>query len=267
MLSNSFFQHLRPLASIVLLEARRTRLPEIALLVALAGMGLTQFIAQIALTESDLIRFTVLAALYRLAAVFILASFVVASVQREFADQGIQLALSLPITRASFCAGKLAGFAACAVLLALLFGLMLWLSPHVGAGIPWASLGCWAASLAAELMLVAALATFCAFSLSSTTGAIAAITGFYLLSRSVGALQLIAASPVNKDNQLWQTPLDYVVDAIGLLLPRLDAFTETAWLTGTAPGAGELAIVFGQAALYVVLLAAALMFDFYRREL
>lgn len=266
-MSNSFFRHLRPLAGLVLLEARRTRMPQIAVLIALAGMGLAQFVAQIALTESDLIRITLLAALYRLAAVFMLASFVVASVQREFADQGVQLALSLPITRASFCAGKLAGFGVCAVALAILFALVLWLSPHAGPGVSWINLGCWTASLAAELILVAALATFCAFSLSSSTGAIAAVAGFYLLARSVGALQLIAASPVNKDNRLWQTPLDYVVDAIGLLLPRLDMFTSTAWLTGTAPGAGELGMVFGQAALYVVLLAAALMFDFYRREL
>jgi ABC-type transport system involved in multi-copper enzyme maturation permease subunit len=266
-LSNRFSRHLRPLAGLVVLEARRTRLPQIALLVALAGMGLAQFVAQIALTESDLIRVTLLAALYRLAAVFILASFVVASVQREFADQGVQLALSLPITRASFCAGKLAGFGACAVALAILFALMLWLSPHAGAGVPWIGLVCWTASLAAELVLVAALATFCAFSLSSTTGAIAAVAGFYLLARSIGALQLIAASPVNKDNRLWQMPLDYVADAIGLLLARLDTFTSTAWLTAAPPGYADLAVVFGQAALYVALLAAAQMFDFYRREL
>jgi ABC-type transport system involved in multi-copper enzyme maturation permease subunit len=266
-LDKPYFHQLRPLAGLVLLEARRTHLVQIAFLVALAGMGLAQFVAQTALTESDLVRVTLLAALYRLAAVLILASFVVASVQREFADQGVQLALSLPITRAGFCVGKLAGFAACATALALLFALMLMLSPHSGAGIPWNSLGCWTASLAAELVLVTALATFCAFSLSTTTGAIAAVTGFYLLARSIGALQLIAASPVIQDNRLWQTPLDYIADAIGLLLPRLDTFTCTAWLSGAPPGFADLAVVFGQAALYVALLAAALMFDFYRREL
>src|SRR6202044_1397301 len=114
-LPKPFSGHLRPLAGLVLLEARRTRLPQIALLVALAGMGLAQFVAQTALTESDLVRISLLAALYRLTAVFILASFVIGTVQAEFADQGVQLALSLPITRAGFCAGKLAGFVACAV--------------------------------------------------------------------------------------------------------------------------------------------------------
>jgi hypothetical protein len=262
-----FFSQLRPLGGLVLLEARRTHLLEIALLVAIAGIGLTQFLAQVALTESGLIRMTLLAALYRLAAVFILASFTVASVQREFADQGIQLALSLPLARASFCAGKLAGFAVCAIALALLFALALGVAPNPGQDAPWLRVALWGASLAAELTLIAVLAMFCAFSLSSSTGAVAAVAGFYLLARSVGALQLIAATPVPKDNAWWQKPLDYAVDAIALLLPRLDLFANGTWLTGAAPGSGDLAIVFGQAALYTVLLAAALMFDFYRREL
>jgi hypothetical protein len=266
-LQTLFSRHLQPLARLVVLEARRTRLPEIALLVAVAGFGLAQFLAQVALTETDLIRLSLLAALYRLAAVFILASFVVASVQREFADQGVQFALSLPLARASFCLGKLAGFAVCAVALALLFALALGLTPNSSQGAPWLRTALWGASLAAELTLVAVLALFCAFSLASSTGAIAAVTGFYLLARSIGAMQLIAASPVAADNVVWQTPLNYAFKAISLLLPRLDLFTNSAWLTGAAPGGGELAIVFGQAALYVVLLAAALMFDFYRREL
>jgi hypothetical protein len=262
-----FFSQLRPLGGLVLLEARRTHLPEIALLIAVIGGGLAQFLAQVALTETSLIRITLLAALYRLGAVFILASFVVASIQREFADQGVQLALSLPLTRAGYCAGKLAGFAVCAIVLALLFALALGLSSNSGQGMPWLRAALWGASLAAELVLIAVLAMFCAFSLASSTGAIAAVTGFYLLARSVGALQLIAATPVPRDNALWQKPLDYAVDAIALLLPRLDLFASGAWLTGPMPGGGGLAIVFGQAALYIVLLTAALMFDFYRREL
>lgn len=251
----------------MLLEARRTHLPEIALLVAIAGLGLAQFLVQVALTETDLIRLTLLAALYRLSAVFILASFVVAGVQREFADQGVQLALSLPISRTSFCLGKLAGYAACAFALAFLFTLAVGLAPSFGQGASWPGAMLWGASLAAELVLVAVLAMFCAFSLASSTAAIAAVSGFYLLARSVGALELIAAGPVSKDNRVWQTLVNHAVDAIALLLPRLDLFTNSAWLTGSAPGGGELAIVFGQAALYVVLITAALMFDFHRREL
>ena len=74
----------------------------------------------------------------------------VASVQREFADQGTQLALSLPLSRANFCLGKLAGFSVCAVALALLFALALGLVSGAGSGTLWLRPALWGASLAAS---------------------------------------------------------------------------------------------------------------------
>jgi hypothetical protein len=58
-----------------------------------------------------------------------------------------------------------------------------------------------------------------------------------------------------------------VVDALALLLPGLDRFAQSVWLadgTGSWPVLGANAV---QAALYVTLLGAASMFDFYRRNL
>ena len=256
-------RHLGTISRLTVLEARRNRLAWIALLVVLAGFMIAQFLAQVAITETALIRVTVLAAVYRLAAVFILASFVVSSVQREFADQGVALTLAHPVARSSFCLGKLAGFAVCAVLLAFLFAFALVAGP--AADISRAAL--WGASLAAELAIVAAMALFCALTLASSTGAFAAVLGFYLLSRSVGALQLIAASPLAEEDSVLQVLLNHSLDILSLLLPRLDLFTSSEWLQGSAPSNGVLAIVFGQAALYVALLALAALFDFYRREL
>jgi ABC-type transport system involved in multi-copper enzyme maturation permease subunit len=255
--------HVWTISRLTLLEARRNRLIWLAVLAALTGLALAQFLAQVALTETDLIRITVMAALYRLAAAFILANFVVASVQREFADKGVELTLSLPVARASFVLGKLAGFALYALILALLFTIVLVLGP----GAPVSRAALWGASLAAELTLLATMGTFCAFSLASSTGAIAAVLGFYLLARSVGAMQVIAAVPFAEDLGVMHTLVNRSVDFLALLLPRLDLFTRAEWLTGAAPGPGELAIVFGQAALYVALLAAATLVDFYRREL
>ena len=57
------------------------------------------------------------------------------------------------------------------------------------------------------------------------------------------------------------------VDAIALLLPRLDAATRSDWLLYGAPAAGELALLLAGLALYILLLAAAGLFDFTRRNL
>jgi ABC-type transport system involved in multi-copper enzyme maturation permease subunit len=255
--------HFWTIGRLTLLEARRNRLLWIAGLVVLAGFALAQFLAQVALTETQPIRITVLAALFRLAAAFMIANFVVASAQRDFADKGVELTLALPVARASFCLGKLLGFALCAAALAALFAAALWLGP----GAEPARAALWGAALAAELAIVAAMGLFCAFTLASSTGAIAAVVGFYLLARSVGAMQVIAASPLAEENGALHTVINQLVGALSLLLPRLDLFARSEWLTGTAPSGGELAIVFGQAVLYLALLAAASLFDFYRREL
>jgi hypothetical protein len=57
------------------------------------------------------------------------------------------------------------------------------------------------------------------------------------------------------------------VDAIALLLPRLDLATRSEWLLYGAPNAAELAVASGALVLYTALLAAAGMFDFQRRNL
>jgi ABC-type transport system involved in multi-copper enzyme maturation permease subunit len=256
-------RHLWTIGRLTLLEARRNRLLWLALLLALAGLVVAQFLSQVAVTETGLIRVTVTAAFYRLAAVFILANFVVTSLLREFADKGVELTLSLPVARASFALGKLTGFALYAFILAALFALAL----ALGTGAPPPRVALWCASLAAELTLVAAMGTFCAFSLSSSTAAIAAVLGFYLLARSVAAIQVIAAAPFAADPGVFHNLINRAVDFLALLLPRLDLFTRSDWLSAVDPGSGELAIVFGQAALYTVLLASATLVDFYRREL
>jgi ABC-type transport system involved in multi-copper enzyme maturation permease subunit len=255
--------HLWIIGRLTLLEARRNRLLWLALLVAAAGLMLAQFLTQVALTESDLIRITVTAALYRLAAVFIVATFTVTSVLREFADKGVDLTLSLPVSRASFALGKLTGFALYALALSVVFALALVL----GAGAPLMQTFWWCASLACELILVAAMGTFCAFSLSGSTGAIAAVLGFYLLSRSVAAMQVIAAAPFASDLGVMHSLINHAADFLALLLPRLDLFSRSEWLTSAGPTGGELAIVFGQALLYTILLGAATLIDLYRREL
>jgi fumarate reductase subunit D len=57
------------------------------------------------------------------------------------------------------------------------------------------------------------------------------------------------------------------VDAVALVLPRLDAVTRSDWLLYGAPGAGEFAAVMGVLLIYVALLCAAGLFDFHRRNL
>jgi ABC-type Na+ efflux pump permease subunit len=191
----------------------------------------------------------------RACAMFLVAAQVTSSTLREQNDKALELMLSLPLSRAAHYLGRLAGFIACGALLAVAFSLplLLWASP--------AAVALWGLSLACEAALVAAASLFFAMTLAQFAPAIAATAGLYLLARSIGAIQAIAGSPL-PENRLAQ----YAIDAVALLLPRLDAVTRTAWLLYETPTAGVYAAALGTLILYTALLVAAGLFDFYRRS-
>jgi ABC-type Na+ efflux pump permease subunit len=247
------------LARLALLEARRGGLPWLAAASVAAAFGLAAFLSQVALTEGRSLQVAVVAALLRAFAVFLVALQVSASVMREREDKGLELMLSLPLTRASHYLGRLAGFGAMAAALALVFALPLlaWVSP--------ATVALWAVSLMLEGTLVAAAALFFAMTLAQPVPAIAATIGLYLLARSMAAIQAIAAGPLVEPSLASQAAR-FCVDAVALLLPRLDTVTQTEWLLYGSPGMAAYGAAIGALAVYIALLAAAGLFDFYRRS-
>jgi ABC-type transport system involved in multi-copper enzyme maturation permease subunit len=201
----------------------------------------------------------VTAALLRVAAVFLLAAHVASSTLRESDDKVLELLLALPVPRAELYLGRLAGFAACATMIAALFALPLfaWASP--------AAVAAWSLSLALECVLVAAAALFFARSLSSVVSALSATAGLYLLARSVAAIQAMASSPLSEPT-FGSRAAGLAVDALSLVLPRLDAVTRAEWLLYGAPTAAEYGAALAGLAIYAALLVAAGLFDFQRRN-
>jgi hypothetical protein len=57
-----------------------------------------------------------------------------------------------------------------------------------------------------------------------------------------------------------------LVDGIGLVIPGLELWTRTAWLVDHPTQWSALAGIVGHGTLFVVVLAAAAVFDFYRRN-
>ncbi|OGA65989.1 MAG: hypothetical protein A3G83_14240 [Betaproteobacteria bacterium RIFCSPLOWO2_12_FULL_68_20] len=253
-------KHSATVARYSLVEALRSGLPWLAAACVIAVLGLSGFLSQVAITEATALQASTAGALLRACAVFLTTAHVVMSVAREANDKGLELALALPISRPAYYLGKLLGFACAGALLATLFALPLlfWAKP--------ADLGAWWISLVVETALAAAAALFFASALTQTVTAIAAAVGLYLLGRSIAAIQAIAGSPLTGDSVPAQAAR-WIVDALSLLLPRLDAVTRGDWLLYGAPAAGELAHALAGLAIYFLLLAAAGLFDFSRRNL
>ena len=248
------------LARSALVEARRSALPWLALGCLAAALGLAAFLSQVAVTESRELQAAFAAALLRAGAAFLLAAHVAASVVRESNDKGLELALALPLSRRQYYAGRLAGYAACGLAMAATFAvpLLLFAAP--------APVALWAASLACELLLVAAASLFFAITLASVLPAIAATAGLYLLGRSIAAIQLLSRGPLAEESAA-QAAARWAVDAVALLLPRLDTATRSDWLLYGLPGGAEYAGTLAALLVYTALLCAAGLFDFQRRNL
>ena len=246
------------IARFVVLEAVRGGLPWLALACVAASVGLATFLAHVALTETRELQAAACAALLRACAAFLIATHVVTSMAREASDRGLEVALTLPISRSTYYGGKLVGFAWCGALVATAFTLPLvaWSAPL--------SLALWWLSLAIETALIAAMALFFATSLAGVVPAIAATFGLYLLGRSISTIQAIVAGPLAEGPE---NALRGAVDAFALLVPKLDWGTRTEWLVYAPPTADELFAVWVGSAIYFALLAAAGLFDFSRRDL
>ena len=249
------------IARFTALEAIRGRLAWLVAAFTITGCVLAVFAGEVAITESRGFRSGLLGAWLRLCAVFTVGAWVVSSVVRESHDKGLDLLLSMPLPRTAYLAGKLAGYAAVSVLTVGVCGFAVaWFAPP-----PQAVL--WAASLGLELLIVTAMSLLCVFTFSQVTWALGTVIGFYVLSRSMAALQLMAREPLVDSGSTAQQLAGILVDALSFVLPDLDRFTTSEWLIHGAGTIADLGFVTMQTVIYVALLFAAASFDLYRKAL
>jgi hypothetical protein len=249
------------IAYYTLLEALRNRLLWLVVGVLLSAFGLAEFLGGVAITETRQFQSGFMGALLRTFAVFVLSLFVITSMVREFNDKGLELVLSFPIPRSNYLLGKLLGFSGLAVIIAATSALCLLVyAPPLQALL-------WALSLAMELFIVTAVSLLCLLTFSHVTVALSTVMAFYLLSRSMTAIQLMGHFPVIGSDSLAQDVIVGFLDALAFLLPELDAFTSSEWLVYHTAGWHDLLPIIGQTVIYVGLICGAAMFDLYRKSL
>ena len=248
------------IARYTLLEARRNRFLWTACGIVAVLVMLSLFARQLAITESDRVQAVFLSTASRAVLVFVVCIYVLQGLFRDFQDKILDLMLSFDMPRWQYVLGKFFGHfllgAACAAIAALPL-LFLADASRVAA---------WACSLAMELWIVSAAAMFCVTAFSQLLPAASFVLGFYLLARSVAAIQLMSRSTLAAPGGETEL-LSSLADALALVLPRLDAFTQSAWLVDApALPASPLALL-AQTAVFVALLLAAAMIDLHRRNL
>jgi hypothetical protein len=250
-----------PLIRAALIEAWQSRLARSALIAFATLYALSRFIGALTLTDSTFIQTAFLGSGLRLAAVLLIAIHVVFSQLRELADKNFEWILALGLPRGAYVSGRYLGQLTVAGMVAGMATLTLVMQ---GAG-PQASI--WGLSLLLELAIISAMALFASLILGQAAGALGLTLGFYLLARSMGTLLLIARSPPLDGGEPYNRLTYAILQGIDLLLPDLEGFTRTTWLTESAPMPLELLGTLVQAILYVLLLIISATLDFRRKDL
>jgi len=248
------------IAIYVLLEALRTRFFAVIMIVLLMGIGLTSFLGQVAIVETQAIQSSLLAAFLRLTAIYIVSLFVITSMVHEFNDRSIYLLLSLPMQRSTYFLGKFTGFFLMATITALLFGSALL------SFVPYQQVGLWTLSLLCEMLIISTLSFWCVLTFHHTIQSFSVVLGFYLLARSIGAMQLMAQGPLNSQSSIDQL-INLIIQLLAALLPNLDRFTQSQWLVYHTGNGSNLLEITLQTMIYVSFLIALSLFDLYRKNL
>lgn len=247
-------------ARYTVLEALRTRLPVLAVIVVGALVASSFFVREIAIAESARFQTAFYASTARFAMVFLVALYAIASIAREFQDKVLDVALALDLPRAHYVLGKVAGFLVIAAMLALVAAAPL--LPLAG----WEPVAQWAMALAFELAVMVALSVFCVVTFNQVMPAASIVIAFYLLARALTAIRLIGANPIAGADTVSHQVMYWLVEALALAIPALDGWTRTTWLTdGPAAWTALLAIA-AHGVLFVVILTAAAVFDMHRRN-
>jgi ABC-type transport system involved in multi-copper enzyme maturation permease subunit len=249
------------IAHYTVLEAVRTRLPLLTIVIICTIFTASLFVREIAIIEAVRFQAASYAAIMRLAIVFVAVLYAIASIAREFQDKGLDVALALDLPRSHYIIGKLAG------LLVISFALAWTVSIPL---IPLAGLeaaAAWAISLAFELAVVVAMSVFCVVTFSQLMPAASLVIAFYLFARALNAIRLVSAHPIADAHTLSHQFMAGLVEGLALIVPALDGWTRTVWLVeGAATAWSALAIIGLHSALFVTVLAGAAVFDMHRRN-
>jgi hypothetical protein len=245
------------LARLTLLEARRTAVGKAALAAITIAVCLALFADRVVLTDQERATVVTYAVIVRLAIVLTLGLAIIANTVRDLNERIIDNFLALPLTRMQYALGKWLGWSLVAVLCALSAAL-----PLLGFSSTPGRLQ-WTLSFAAEAVVVASLALVLALGVGRVITAMFAFCAMYLFARVSSMLVLLSANMGAYQGSLLDRFGARYVELAGYLLPRMDRFAVTAWLSGGAIRFGPDLL---QAAIYIALLGAVARIELRRKQ-
>jgi len=245
------------LARLTLLEARRTAVGKAVIAAIALALCLALFIDRIVLTEQARAAVVTYAVIVRLSIVMLIAQSIIANTVRDLHERVVEHFLALPLTRLQYALGKWLGWAAVAALAGIAAGL-----PLLGfVGTPGRL--AWTVSFVAEAVVVASLALLLALALGRVVTAMLAFCCLYLFARISYLLVLLSNNVGANEGSLVERFDARYIELASYLLPRMDRFAESAWLTGGVIRFGPELL---QGVIYLALLGAVAGIELRRKQ-
>lgn len=227
------------------------------------AIAISMFLASTALVEQQQMAIAYAAGTSRLIVIGGLIVFVSFHVRRLFDNREIEVILSRPISRARFVIAYWLGFLMLGIIVALplILALALFTRPDM------VGLAYWGSSLILEIALVMAFTLVSALILRSSVTSVFSSFGFYALARMMGFFTATIHTPFAVTNSMdFNRIMQFVLELISMLLPRLDLFGETRWLVYGMQHMEHIWVYVVQSAVYIPLLLAIAIFDFQRKQ-
>jgi ABC-type transport system involved in multi-copper enzyme maturation permease subunit len=246
----------------ILITAVRDRL-FFGLLAALVLAALiSRAMGYTAMLEPEQMTVTLNAAISRMILAVGLIVFVCFHVRHAFDSKEIDVLLSRPISRANVVLSYWLGFALIAMFLVIpVYGIL-----YLNGILNNSGYLNWSVSLLLEMLLVVAIGLFAAFTLSSAVSSVLASLGIYVLSRMMGFFVATAENGVLFSDADVNSGLEYLIDGISLIIPRLDFFGKSSWLVYGSQMDWEHLLYVVQAGVFVPLLIVLTIIDFKRKQ-
>lgn len=249
-----------PLVRYVLTAALRDRLILVCVLSLVVGASLSLFLGSAALTEKAQFVQVFAASGLRLAGLLCLVLFVISYIRRSFETRDIDYLLSRPLGRVTFMISHAVAFSVLALCVATAVSLAV-----IGAVPRTFGEGqvLWGVSLGIEYIVIANTAFFFSMVLPGVPSGAMAVTGLYVLARLIGQLLGIAAAYPDMPGAAF---FSGIMNLISIFIPRLDLMAQSAWLVYGVDKTIGFGFVFGQGAVFTILVVLAASVDLIRRK-
>lgn len=228
-------------------------------LMLVLSVCLSLFMASAAIIEQSQFSLVFIGSSLRIVLVMALVLFVVFHMRRSFDSKDVEFLLSRPIGRVQFILSHGLAFSILAIGLTILTAPIFYaISPQnfdLGDTL-------WVFSVMAEAMIMVNVALFFAMVIASPVGASMAVMAFYVLCRMMG--QILGIIDGSKTDLM--KGLEYLMEAISAVLPRLDLMGQTSWLLYGLDDGPAFGFVLVQGAVFILILLSASLIDLTRRQ-